>query len=222
MHTAAKRAKPLTPARLSGATGDINTGRKDAKRRTIWEGPRGATFVRVDGKKSKPAVGRTNGVPTATNANFGQLESLITRLMTQRQTKREVVLVTLNGVAVDVTVSIDPPVVESDDKSMRNTLGRRFNFQFSKARSNKYENGSDLYVAFLRDGVLYYSDPSKWSNNPESRVSRFHTHPLVRTFDKIYTDVIIKKILGRYGKPQSVTDIRKWQDTEIRKYTKSR
>jgi hypothetical protein len=38
---------------------DTNTGRKDAKGRTIYKGPRGGEFVKTSsGRKSKPAIGR--------------------------------------------------------------------------------------------------------------------------------------------------------------------
>ena len=38
---------------------DTNTGRKDAKGRIIFKGPRGGEFVKTSsGRKSKPAVGR--------------------------------------------------------------------------------------------------------------------------------------------------------------------
>lgn len=37
----------------------VNTGRKDAKGRIVWQGPRGGLFVRgKHGKKLQPAMGR--------------------------------------------------------------------------------------------------------------------------------------------------------------------
>lgn len=52
------RARPAARAPAARATGNANTGRKDAKGRTIFKGPRGGLFVRVNGKKQKPALGR--------------------------------------------------------------------------------------------------------------------------------------------------------------------
>ena len=49
---AAPAAAPAAPA-APAAT--VNTGKKDAKGRTIFEGPRGGLHVRVKGKKQKPA-----------------------------------------------------------------------------------------------------------------------------------------------------------------------
>ena len=38
---------------------DTNTGKRDAKGRTIFRGPRGGEFVKTSsGRKSKPAIGR--------------------------------------------------------------------------------------------------------------------------------------------------------------------
>lgn len=49
-------------------TNNTNTGRKDAKGRTIWKGPRGGEFVRTpDGRKRVPAKGRGNRSTAATN-----------------------------------------------------------------------------------------------------------------------------------------------------------
>lgn len=49
---------PAARAPAARATGNANTGKKDAKGRTIFKGPRGGLFVRVNGKKQKPALGR--------------------------------------------------------------------------------------------------------------------------------------------------------------------
>ena len=47
---------PAARAPAARATGNANTGKKDAKGRTIFKGPRGGLFVRVNGKKQKPAL----------------------------------------------------------------------------------------------------------------------------------------------------------------------
>jgi hypothetical protein len=49
------RVRPAAPA-APAARGNVNTGKKDAKGRTILEGPRGGLFVRVKGKKQKTAT----------------------------------------------------------------------------------------------------------------------------------------------------------------------
>jgi PBCV-specific basic adaptor domain len=42
-----------------------NTGKKDAKGRSIWKGPRGGKYVMSAGKKVKPATGRKPAKKTA-------------------------------------------------------------------------------------------------------------------------------------------------------------
>jgi hypothetical protein len=68
------------------AAANVNTGKKDTKGRTIFKGPRGGLFVRVNGKKQKPATGRAAPAarsparsparaPAATgNVNTGQVD----------------------------------------------------------------------------------------------------------------------------------------------------
>lgn len=50
---------------------NVDSGSKDAKNRTIWIGPKGGRFVRVNGKKAKPSVAakkpaRSAPAPTST------------------------------------------------------------------------------------------------------------------------------------------------------------
>ncbi len=46
-------------------TASKNTGKKDAKGRSIWKGPRGGMYVMSAGKKIAPATGRKPARKTA-------------------------------------------------------------------------------------------------------------------------------------------------------------
>jgi hypothetical protein len=48
----------MAPKSAPKKTASHNTGKKDAKGRSIWKGPRGGLYVMSAGKKVKPATGR--------------------------------------------------------------------------------------------------------------------------------------------------------------------
>lgn len=48
----------MAPKAAPKKSASHNTGKKDAKGRSIWKGPRGGLYVMSAGKKVKPATGR--------------------------------------------------------------------------------------------------------------------------------------------------------------------
>jgi hypothetical protein len=213
------------------AAANVNTGKKDTKGRTIFKGPRGGLFVRVNGKKQKPATGRAAPAarsparsparaPKAKAAwrrteDFVQLLSLMNALLETNSPQTRTARIQYEGKPYEVKVFYEP----APGSYREAAYGRGISFQI---KSGSVE--SELYVVSVQRatirpkdngdyGVVYYLDRTKEED-------RSHDAATSRLFDKIFKSVVVTGVLGRWGQTKPIKNFARWtktQDTKAKK-----